>query len=274
MLFSSISFLYYFLPLALIFYFIVPKKYKNLVLLFFSIIFYFYGEGILTLVLISSCIFNFIIAKFIDKNKSKSKRKTYLIIGLIVNIGLLIYYKYTNFFIENINNLLNVNISYLNVIMPLGISFYTFQTISYLVDVYRKDTKSSKSLLNLSTYITLFPQLVAGPIVRYQTISDELTERKISFEKISYGISRFIIGLSKKVLIANNLGLLIDNLNSIAPNTISSIMISISFALQIYFDFSGYSDMAIGLGKIFGFTFLENFNYPFVSKSITELQLC
>ena len=270
MLFSSITFLYYFLPLVIISYFISPKKYKNLILLIFSLTFYFYGEGKLTIILLFSCIFNFLIAKQIDKQTNMKKRKQYLIIGLIINIGILIYYKYTNFLIENINNIFNINIKYLSVIMPLGISFFTFQTISYLIDVYKKDVKASKNIVNLSTYISLFPQLVAGPIVRYKTINEELENRQPNIEKISYGISRFIIGLSKKVLIANNLGLLIDNLNNINTTTLSTILISISFTLQIYFDFSGYSDMAIGLGKIFGFDFLENFNYPFISKSITE----
>lgn len=270
MLFSSITFLYYYLPLVTISYFISPKKYKNLILLIFSLIFYFYGEGKLTIILLFTCIFNFFIAKQIDKQTNMKKRKQYLIIGLIINIGILIYYKYTNFLIENINNIFNINIKYLSVIMPLGISFFTFQTISYLIDVYKKDVKASKNIVNLSTYISLFPQLVAGPIVRYKTINEELEKRQPNIEKISYGISRFIIGLSKKVLIANNLGLLIDNLNNINTTTLSTILISISFTLQIYFDFSGYSDMAIGLGKIFGFDFLENFNYPFISKSITE----
>lgn len=270
MLFSSITFLYYYLPLVTISYFISPKKYKNLILLIFSLIFYFYGEGKLTIILLFTCIFNFLIAKQIDKQTNMKKRKQYLIIGLIINIGILIYYKYTNFLIENINNIFNINIKYLSVIMPLGISFFTFQTISYLIDVYKKDVKASKNIVNLSTYISLFPQLVAGPIVRYKTINEELEKRQPNIEKISYGISRFIIGLSKKVLIANNLGLLIDNLNNINTTTLSTILISISFTLQIYFDFSGYSDMAIGLGKIFGFDFLENFNYPFISKSITE----
>lgn len=270
MLFSSITFLYYYLPLVIISYFISPKKYKNLILLIFSLTFYFYGEGKLTIILLFTCIFNFLIAKQIDKQTNIKKRKQYLIIGLIINIGILIYYKYTNFLIENINNIFNINIKYLSVIMPLGISFFTFQTISYLIDVYKKDVKASKNIVNLSTYITLFPQLVAGPIVRYKTINEELEKRQPNIEKISYGTSRFIIGLSKKVLIANNLGLLIDNLNNINTTTLSTILISISFTLQIYFDFSGYSDMAIGLGKIFGFDFLENFNYPFISKSITE----
>lgn len=270
MLFSSITFLYYYLPLVIISYFISPKKYKNLILLIFSLTFYFYGEGKLTIILLFTCIFNFFIAKQIDKQTNIKKRKQYLIIGLIINIGILIYYKYTNFLIENINNIFNINIKYLSVIMPLGISFFTFQTISYLIDVYKKDVKASKKIINLSTYISLFPQLVAGPIVRYKTINEELEKRQSNIEKISYGISRFIIGLSKKVLIANNLGLLIDNLNNINTTTLSTILISISFTLQIYFDFSGYSDMAIGLGKIFGFDFLENFNYPFISKSITE----
>ncbi|NLC48008.1 MAG: MBOAT family protein [Tenericutes bacterium] len=270
MLFSSISFLYYFLPLVLISFFVAPKKYKNIILLIFSLFFYFYGEGKLTIVLILSCTINYFIAILIDRNNKESKRKFWLVIGLIVNLSLLIYFKYFNFFLENINHLLNVNIAYLNVVMPLGISFFTFQALSYLVDVYRKEVKADLNIINLTTYITLFPQLVAGPIVRYQTIKKELINKDISYENISYGINRFIIGLSKKVLLANNLGLLVSLLKETPDSTLSMWLISISFTLQIYFDFSGYSDMAIGLGRIFGFKFLENFNYPYISKSITD----
>lgn len=270
MLFSSISFLYYFLPLVLISFFVAPKKYKNIILLIFSLFFYFYGEGKLTIVLILSCTINYFIAILIDRNNKESKRKFWLVIGLIVNLSLLIYFKYFNFFLENINHLLNVNIAYLKVVMPLGISFFTFQALSYLVDVYRKEVKADLNIINLTTYITLFPQLVAGPIVRYQTIKKELINKDISYENISYGINRFIIGLSKKVLLANNLGLLVSLLKETPDSTLSMWLISISFTLQIYFDFSGYSDMAIGLGRIFGFKFLENFNYPYISKSITD----
>ncbi len=268
MLFSSISFLYYFLPLLLIIYFIVPKKYKNLVILIFSLIFYFYGEPKYIIILILSCIINFYSGILIEKYREKSK--FILIISLVYNIGQLLYFKYTNFFLNNINNLFHTNISLLNIIMPIGISFFTFQTISYLVDVYKKDVDASHNILNFSTYVSLFPQLVAGPIVRYKTINNELIDRKNNYEDFSNGVKRFVIGLSKKVLIANVIGELCSSLGNITTTVVSSWMSAIGFTIQIYFDFSGYSDMAIGLGLMLGFHFLENFNYPYISKSITD----
>lgn len=265
MIFSSIIFIYYFLPLLLLMYFIVPNKYKNLILLIFSLIFYFLGEPKYIIVLILSCIINYIISKQIEKNKH---RKIYLIISLIYNIGNLLIFKYTDFFIQNINNILNTNIPYLYIIMPIGISFYTFQIVAYIIDVYNKKHKSSKNLLNFMTYVCLFPQLVAGPIVRYSTIEEELTTRTHNFENFSNGIKRFIIGLSKKVLLANILGEFTKSF--ITETVLSSWLKPIAYTLQIYFDFSGYSDMAIGLGLMFGFKFLENFNYPLIASSITD----
>lgn len=265
MIFSSITFIYYFLPLLLLVYFIFPSKYKNLVLLIFSLIFYFLGEPKYIIVLILSCIINYIISKQIEKNKHP---KLYLILSLIYNIGNLLIFKYTDFFISNINNILNINIPYLYIIMPIGISFYTFQIIAYIVDVYNKKHKSSKNLLNFMTYVCLFPQLVAGPIVRYSTIESELENRTHNFDKFANGIKRFIIGLAKKVLLANVLGEFSKSL--ITETIISSWLKPIAYTLQIYFDFSGYSDMAIGLGLMFGFQFLENFNYPLIASSITD----
>ena len=265
MIFSSIIFIYYFLPLLLLIYFIVPNKYKNLILLIFSLIFYFLGEPKYIIVLILSCIINYIISKQIEKNKH---RKLYLIISLIYNIGNLLVFKYTDFFIQNINNILNTNIPYLYIIMPIGISFYTFQIIGYIIDVYNQKHKSSKNLLNFMTYVCLFPQLVAGPIVRYSTIEEELTNRTHNFENFSNGIKRFVIGLSKKVLLANVLGEFTKSF--ITETILSSWLKPIAYTLQIYFDFSGYSDMAIGLGLMFGFKFLENFNYPLIASSITD----
>ena len=265
MIFSSITFIYYFLPLLLLVYFIFPSKYKNLVLLIFSLIFYFLGEPKYIIVLILSCIINYIISKQIEKNKHP---KLYLILSLIYNIGNLLIFKYTDFFISNINNILNINIPYLYIIMPIGISFYTFQIIAYIVDVYNKKHKSSKNLLNFMTYVCLFPQLVAGPIVRYSTIESELENRTHNFDKFANGIKRFIIGLAKKVLLANVLGEFSKSL--ITETIISSWLKPIAYTLQIYFDFSGYSDMAIGLGFMFGFQFLENFNYPLIASSITD----
>lgn len=267
MLFTSISFLYYFLPLVLIVYFIVPKKYKNLVLLLFSLLFYFYGEPKYILLMLFEILVAFIGAILIDKYKDKS----ILILTLFIHIILLVIFKYTDFFISNINNIFNTNFKLLNIALPIGISFYTFQIISYVIDVYRGKVKVQKSFLKLATYVSLFPQLIAGPIVRYEVIEDELDNRKHSFEDFAIGVRRFTIGLTKKVLIANMLGELCTKFDLVDERSIVFYWIfAISYMLQIYFDFSAYSDMAIGLGRIFGFHFLENFDYPYVSKSITE----
>ncbi len=267
MLFTSISFLYYFLPLVLIVYFIVPKKYKNLVLLLFSLLFYFYGEPKYILLMLFEILVAYIGAILIDKYKDKS----ILILTLFIHIILLVIFKYTDFFISNINNIFNTNFKLLNIALPIGISFYTFQIISYVIDVYRGKVKVQKSFLKLATYVSLFPQLIAGPIVRYEIIEDELDNRTHSFENFALGTRRFIIGLAKKVLIANMLGELCTKFDLVDERSIVFYwLFAISYMLQIYFDFSAYSDMAIGLGKIFGFNFLENFNYPYISKSITE----
>lgn len=265
MIFSSITFIYYFLPILLIFYFLTPKKYKNLVLLIFSLIFYFLSEPKYIIILLMSCIINYFLSIKISKDKSS---KIYLIIAIILNVGNLLVFKYTDFFINNINNLLNTKIPYLYLVMPIGISFYTFQALGYIIDVYRKKHKPAKNLLNYMTYISLFPQLVAGPIVRYSDIEEELENREHNYELFANGIKRFIIGLSKKVLLANVLGEITKSL--ITTTLISSWLKPICYTLQIYFDFSGYSDMAIGLGLMFGFKFLENFNYPLIASSITD----
>ena len=269
MVFSSLTFLYYFLPILLIVYLIVPNKYKNKVLLIFSLIFYFYGEPKYIIILLLTCLINYLGANLIEKYRNKAK--LILIATVLFNIIQLLYFKYTNFFINNINLLFKTNIRIMQIIMPIGISFFTFQAISYVVDVYKKDTKASKSFLDFATYLSLFPQLIAGPIVRYKTIEKDLCSRKLNYDDFSEGIKRFIIGLSKKILIANVLGELCKDLLGISEQTIiSSWMNSIAFTLQIYFDFSGYSDMAIGLGLMLGFKFLENFNYPLIAKSITD----
>jgi len=265
MIFSSILFIYYFLPILLIFYFIVPSKYKNLVLLIFSLIFYFLGEPKYIIVLLLSCIINYVISKQIEKN---NRPKIYLIVALIYNVGSLLIFKYTDFFIDNINNLFNIDIPYMHIIMPIGISFFTFQVLGYVIDVYNKKHKSSQSIIDFMTYVCLFPQLVAGPIVRYSDIQKELQNRTHSFNKFSEGIKRFVIGLSKKVLLANVLGEFTKSL--VTETVLSSWLKPIGYTLQIYFDFSGYSDMAIGLGLMFGLTFLENFNYPLIASSITD----
>ena len=264
MLFSSISFIYYFLPILLIVYFLVKNKYKNFVLLLFSLIFYFLGEPKYIIVLILSCIINYYLGKLIEK----TNKKIYLILALIYNIGQLLIFKYTDFFILNINNIFNLKLNYLYIVMPIGISFFTFQTLSYVIDIYKKEEQSAKSLLDFMTYVSLFPQLIAGPIVRYKDVSLELINRKTTYESFSNGIKRFVIGLSKKVLLANVLGEFINELTTIT--VFSSWLKPILYTMQIYFDFSGYSDMAIGLGLIFGFHFLENFNYPLIANSITD----
>lgn len=264
MLFSSITFIYYFLPILLFVYFITKNKYKNMVLLVFSLIFYFLGEPKYIIILISSCIINYYLSKIIFK----TNKKIYLIIACVYNIGQLLIFKYTDFFILNINNILNTNIPFTYIIMPIGISFYTFQILAYIIDVYNKNHPPAKKLTDFMMYVCLFPQLIAGPIVRYRDILKEIEDRNTSYSMMSEGIRRFVIGLSKKVLLANVLGEIVKDL--IEVSFVSSWLIPILFTLQIYFDFSGYSDMAIGLGKMFGFNFKENFNYPLISSSITD----
>ena len=270
MVFSSITFLYYFLPIVLLIYFIVPNKFRNLVLLISSLFFYFYGEPRYILVLLFSVIFNYYMGKLISKENSKY-RKVLFISDIIINFGLLFYFKYFDFFIDNINQILNIKIPLFNIIMPIGISFFTFQATSYVIDIYLGKVKSANSILDFAAYLSLFPQLIAGPIVRYQTIDQELKDRSVTYQKFADGVRRFIIGLSKKVLLANVLGVFSNSLSSISTSTVLSYWLqAISNTLQLYLDFSGYSDMAIGLGLMFGFTFLENFNYPFIASSITE----
>ena len=269
MLFTSISFLYYFLPALIIIYFITPKKYKNIILLIASLLFYFYGEPKYVFLMILEIIIAYIGAILIDKYKNQSKN--ILIITLFIHVFLLIIFKYTDFIIQTINDISNANIKLLNIALPIGISFYTFQIISYIIDVYNGKVNVQKNIIKLATYVSLFPQLVAGPIVRYQTVEKELDDRVHSFNNFAYGIRRFTIGLAKKVLIANALGELCSKAFLADEKTIVFFWIfGISYMLQLYFDFSAYSDMAIGLGRIFGFHFPENFNYPYISKSITE----
>ena len=269
MIFSSITFLFFFLPIVLAIYYIVPKKFKNLVLLAASLIFYFFGEPVYVVLMIVSIISTYIFGLLIDKYKENSK--FFLILSICVSVGILIYFKYTNFLIENINLWLKHKIDFIYVALPIGISFYTFQMISYTVDVYRGDAKVQKNILKLATYISLFPQLIAGPIVRYTTIEDQLENRTHTLEKFSNGVRRFIVGLGKKVLIANVLGELANKFLGTNDATVLFYWLyGISSMLQIYFDFSGYSDMAIGLGKMFGFEFLENFNYPYIATTVTD----
>nr|WP_295676795.1 MBOAT family O-acyltransferase [uncultured Intestinibacter sp.] len=271
MLFSSVSFLYYFLPITLVLYFVSKDKYKNIILLLASLFFYFYGEPKYTVLMLISAFSAYIHGILIEKFREKGYSKLFLVSGLVVSLGILIVFKYMDFIIKNINYISNSNIKLLRLVLPIGISFYTFQGLSYIVDVYKKDAKVCRSFVDFATYVCLFPQLIAGPIVRYTTIEDELKNRTHSFDKFAYGVNRFVVGLAKKVILANNLGMIVDIMTkSNEKSVLSYWMVAIFFSLQIYYDFSGYSDMAIGLGRMFGFDFLENFNYPFISKNIKE----
>lgn len=271
MLFSSISFIYYFLPTVFLLYFAVPNKYKNLVLLICSLSFYFLGEPKYTVILVFSTVVDYVHSIVIDKNRGKKAAKVALASSIVINLSILGFFKYSDFFLENINFIFSTNYKLLNLTLPIGISFFTFQTMSYTIDVYRNEAKIQKNPLELATYISLFPQLIAGPIVRYKTVAEEINSRKHTYDLFAYGVKRFVIGLGKKVLIANQLGELHQiAINSSSPSVLFYWMGAVAFSLQIYFDFSGYSDMAIGLGRIFGFHFLENFNYPYISKSISE----
>ena len=267
MLFTSISFLYYFLPIVIVLYFILPKKARNVVLFIASLVFYYYGEPKYILLMLAEILVAYIGALLIDKFKKKS----IFITTVAIHIGLLCIFKYTDFMISNVNGILKTSIPLLRLALPIGISFYTFQILSYVIDVYNGKVKVQKSFLKLATYVMLFPQLIAGPIVRYETVEDELNNRKCNFENFSYGVRRFGLGLAKKVLIANMLGELCTKFTATTEKSVLFYWIfAIGYMLQIYFDFSAYSDMAIGLGRIFGFHFLENFDYPYISKSITE----
>ena len=270
MIFSSITFLYYFLPLIIIFYFLVPFRFKNFVLLLFSLIFYSWGEPKYIILMILSIFCGYIEGLLIQKSVEKKYSRWVLACSCCIHLGLLGYFKYFDFLIENINAL-GGHLSPLRIALPIGISFYTFQIISYLIDVYRRDCNAQHNLISFGAYVSMFPQLIAGPIVRYKDIESQLLFRTHSISKASLGIRRFVIGLSKKVLLANSFGKLCSIfLETQDPSVLYYWLYAVSFALQIYFDFSGYSDMAIGLGKLFGFEFPENFNYPYMSKSVTE----
>lgn len=271
MLFSSITFLYYFLPIVIVIYFLVPKKLKNFVLLISSLFFYFVGEPIYSILMIGSSLSGWAHGLLIEKFRGTKWSKVALISSLVVGLGLLGFFKYSNFFITNVNNIFHTEIGLLSIALPIGISFYTFQILSYTIDLYRGEAKVQKNPLDFATYVALFPQLIAGPIVRYSTVQDELENRTHSFENIAYGVGRFAIGLGKKIILSNTLAEFGNILAELTEKTVLSYWIAaIAFTLQIYFDFSGYSDMAIGLGRVFGFRFLENFNYPYMSKSISE----
>lgn len=265
MIFSSIYFIYYFLIIFLILYFITPKKFKNYTLLLGSLFFYFYGDSKYIVLLLISSLVNYILGRLI----SKKNKKLFLIIGLIFNFGLLFYFKYFNFFLSNINSLFKTNINLFSIVLPLGISFYTFKNASYLIDVYKNRVNSEKNFINYFTYIAMFPSLIQGPIVRYKDI--DLKDKKISFDNFAMGVERFIIGLSKKVILADTLAKLVTSLTNMEVQTVVSLWVkATSDIVKLYLDFSGYTDMAIGLGLMIGIKIMENFDYPLSTYSVTS----
>ena len=268
MLFSSVPFLFYFLPAVLLLYFVLPKTFRNAVLLCASLFFYYWGEPKYLVLMVASILAGYVFGILIDRCRHK---RLMLTLGTALCLVALLYFKYADFFIGNLNRLTGASLPLLKIALPIGISFYTFQILSYLIDVYRGDASAQYNPIKLATYVALFPQLIAGPIVRYTTVAAELSQRKTTVRDFSEGAFRFIIGLSKKVLIANTLFELCEVFrDSSAPSVLFYWMYAVAFTLQIYFDFSGYSDMAIGLGRIFGFHFNENFEYPYISASVTE----
>jgi alginate O-acetyltransferase complex protein AlgI len=279
MVFSSVNFIFAFLPLLFVCYFIVPKKFRklrNFILLAFSLIFYAYGEPRYVLVMLASILINYAFGMLLHWQKGwrkKTVRKRLVGLAVLINIGILVYFKYTMFLVENLNAMFQQHWAIPNIVMPIGISFFTFQGLSYVFDLYYHKAEVEKNPLNVALYISLFPQLIAGPIVRYETVATEIRQRRENRSDMASGIQRFAIGLGKKMLIANQMGLVADQIFSISPGDLTTATAwigALAYTFQIYFDFSGYSDMAIGLGRIFGFHFLENFNYPYISRSITE----
>lgn len=276
MVFSSLIFLFRFLPIVLILYFLAPKKARNAVLFFSSLVFYAWGEPVYVVLMIFSTVVDYTHGWLVDSSLKKGKRKRaryFVIESMVINLALLGFFKYADFFLSNINAVFHSDIPLLHVALPIGISFYTFQTMSYTVDIYRGQAKLQKNIISFGAYVALFPQLIAGPIVQYKTIAEELNERHENCDDFASGVTKFMSGLGKKVLLANNIGLLWDTISAAAPpqTTMLAAWLGITaYCFQVYFDFSGYSDMAIGLGRMFGFHFPENFNYPFTSKSITE----
>lgn len=265
MIFSSIYFIYYFLIIFLILYFITPKKFKNYTLLLGSLFFYFYGDSKYIVLLLISSLVNYVLGRLI----SKKNKKLFLIIGLIFNFGLLFYFKYFNFFLSNINSLFKTNINLFSIVLPLGISFYTFKNASYLIDVYKNRVNPEKNFINYFTYIAMFPSLIQGPIVRYKDI--DLKDKKISFDNFAMGVERFIIGLSKKVILADTLAKLVTSLTNMEVQTVVSLWVkATSDIVKLYLDFSGYTDMAIGLGLMIGIKIMENFDYPLSTYSVTS----
>lgn len=273
MVFSSTIFLCVYLPLVLLGYYICPKKGRNLFLLIVSLVFYAWGEPKYVFLMIFSILVNYVFGRLMDKHRENKKRlKLMLVLSVVIDIGLLSVFKYTDFIITNVNAIFGANFDLLNIALPIGISFYTFQAMSYTIDVYRDDVRVQKNLIDFGMYITMFPQLIAGPIVRYADVQDQLAERSVTTADFSEGVMRFVVGLGKKVLLANQMGAVWSDIYALGGD-VSALMAwtgAIAYTFQIYFDFSGYSDMAIGLGRMFGFKFPENFRYPYQSVSITD----
>ena len=273
MVFSSTIFLCVYLPLVLLGYYICPKKGRNLFLLIASLVFYAWGEPKYVFLMIFSILVNYIFGRLMDKHRENKKRlKLMLVLSVVIDLGLLSVFKYTDFIITNVNAIFGANFDLLNIALPIGISFYTFQAMSYTIDVYRNDVRVQKNLIDFGMYITMFPQLIAGPIVRYADVQDQLAERSVTTADFSEGVMRFVVGLGKKVLLANQMGAVWSEIYALGGD-VSALMAwtgAIAYTFQIYFDFSGYSDMAIGLGRMFGFKFPENFRYPYQSVSITD----
>ena len=271
MLFSSVTFLYYFLPAVLILYFLVPRFLKNTVLLISSLIFYGWGEPKLLFLMIFTILMFYCCGLMIGRSAEQRWKKFWLVTSIVISVGLLGLFKYADFFIDSFNAVTGLSIPLLRLALPVGISFYTFQSLSYTIDVYRGNVPAQKNPISFGAYVALFPQLIAGPIVRYVDVARELNERQHSWEDFCLGLRRFLVGLGKKILIADNFALLMKLFReSEGKSVLFYWLYAVAFMLNIYFDFSGYSDMAIGLGRIFGFKFIENFNYPYLSKSVTE----
>ncbi len=273
MVFSSVMFLFRFLPIFIICYYLVPQRMKNFILFVGSLFFYAWGEPVYVLLMLFSTISDYIHGRLIERYRGQKSATIFLISSIVINLLLLGYFKYADFLIQTINEIAKTNLPLTNLPLPIGISFYTFQTMSYTIDVYRKEAKVQKNILDFGVFVTMFPQLIAGPIVKYTQVEKVLHERKTDVFQISYGAKRFVIGLAKKVLLANNIGALWSEISAMDYGNISLLTAWIgifAYAFQIYFDFSGYSDMAIGLGACLGFSFPENFNYPYISTSVTE----
>lgn len=271
MLFSSISFLYYFLPALLLAYFVLPRKWRNAVLLLASLVFYAWGEPRFAIIMVSTALTGYLAGLLIDRLTGPRLRRLVMLAGVGLTLLPLLIFKYGDFFIDNLNRLSPGLLAPLKLALPIGVSFYTFQILSYVLDVYKGQVKTEKNLFYFLMYVAFFPQLIAGPIVRFQTIQDQIRDRRVSLDDFAYGVGRFSLGLGKKVLLANNLAEIGLKLSQADSRTVLSLWLTaLAFTLQIYFDFSGYSDMAIGLGRLFGFHFLENFNYPYLSRSVSD----